>query len=188
MYNCVQSNLQTDIVPQTIYTMDDVKIEISIGACDTRTKRIHLGFFPTEITYNVRLKPNSWKDTFSFDIIDHYLVVTRTDQETGWGHHHVCELCIKYKQSLQFCQEYYNGKYFYIQYKHKKIALDPIFNLPMELVNKILDEVTPDDVKAIRTLSRYAYLNVDAVFGRTNKPYSTESVQLMSGPSRSDNY
>jgi hypothetical protein len=106
MYNCIHYNLnEIDILPDTKYNIDQIKILINIGSSDQQKKKINLYYFPNDIYYEIKVNKNNYKDTFNFSILNNYLFITRTDQNTGWGHNHYITIFIKSKEVLYFFKE-----------------------------------------------------------------------------------
>jgi hypothetical protein len=100
MFECLKHNLNgIDILTETKYKIDEVKIHIHIGTSEYNTKNVNLYYFPDDISYEVKLINNSCEQ-FVFDIKDNMLSVTRTDESTGWNHNHECDICIKADENI----------------------------------------------------------------------------------------
>jgi hypothetical protein len=106
MYKCIKYNFDgKDIVPDTKYNLTSIKIPVYIGLSDTNTKYINLGYFPNDITYSLNIKSHQFKDRFNFSIVDNTLVVTRLDENYGWGYEHSCDIIINSMEKIYIFKE-----------------------------------------------------------------------------------
>lgn len=95
MYHCIKENLNIkNIIPETEYILDYIKIKINIGTSITANKIINLYHFAENIKYIINLEQNPYKDTFDFEVKNNKLFVTRSDQPTGWEYNHYIILYI----------------------------------------------------------------------------------------------
>ena len=102
MYNCIKHNLNTEnIMPETKYNINEIKIPISIGISETSTKTINLYYFPDNIEYAIKFKPNMYKKIkFNFEIKNNNLIVTRIDKKMGWSFEQSLEIVMKSKETI----------------------------------------------------------------------------------------
>ena len=128
MYRCLAYNVGNDVLPDTPYDIQAVKMRVLIGSSTTKTKGVPLYYFPNDVKYNVRFLPTELPDRFTLEIRENTLWVSRVDQDSGWTHSHECEIGIETKQSIVLFQEsqgendHPNDLYsFYIHHKGKKI-------------------------------------------------------------------
>lgn len=106
MYNCIAYNLNNiNITPEQKYNIEEVKILVNIGASITNIKHINLYYFPEDVSYNVKLIKNPYKDTFNFIIKNNILIIQRLDENTGWGHNHSIDICIETKETILLFKE-----------------------------------------------------------------------------------
>ena len=105
MYKCLTYILNENIISNKKYEVSQIKIKINIGQSRHNIKQINLYYFPEELKYTINLIPNSYKDSFKFEIKNHILIVTRSDARTGWRHNHFIDICFDYKTSFYFFQE-----------------------------------------------------------------------------------
>ena len=126
IYNCIYHNLKTnEILHDTKYEIDEVKINIHVGTSKENTKKIDLHYFPLDIEYNMKLVENNTTDNFFLFIINGILIITRKDKQTGWTHDHSVDICIKSKQSILLFKENIgennNAAKSYVTFNGKKI-------------------------------------------------------------------
>lgn len=125
MYNCIKHNLNgINIQPNIKYEIEEIMIPINIGSSNTNIKHINLYYFPNYIKYHIKLNKSIYNDTFSFDIIDNILIVTRIDANSGWGHNHSCNICIKSKETIFLFKEKIDNNNFvtaYVSHNNTKI-------------------------------------------------------------------
>ncbi len=125
MYNCIKYNLGVEkIEPEKIYYLDKIRIPVMIGPSQTNYKEINLHYFPKDIQYKIILHKNIYKDKFAFDIKNNILQIKRLDENIGWGHYHVVDICIESNEKLYFFKEIGNGNNIndaYISDKNKKL-------------------------------------------------------------------
>ena len=72
----------------------------------------------------VKISDNKYNDSFDFMIDGNKLVVTRTDEPTGWGHEHSCDIIIECDERVFLFQEYKGetgATSCYVDYKNEKI-------------------------------------------------------------------
>ena len=101
MFNCLQYMLgNIKIQTETKYNIDELKIKIKVGSSKNNYKVIKLHYFPEDIEYNIKLCRNPYNDKFDFQIENNNLLITRTDQNTGWNHIHHIDICFPYKASF----------------------------------------------------------------------------------------
>ena len=106
MYNCIKYNLNTNnILSDTKYHIDEVKININIGASNFPNKNINLYYFPDDIEYIITLKKNIHNDNFKFNITNNILNIQRIDIDSGWGYNHSIDIVIKSKESIYLFKE-----------------------------------------------------------------------------------
>jgi hypothetical protein len=108
MYNCIKNNLNgQSVLSDKKYELNEIKIPVTIGSSETSTKTINLYYFPNDNDYNytIKLNSNEYKDEFKFEIINNSLIVTRIDQNCGWGHDHSCNICIVSNESIFLFKE-----------------------------------------------------------------------------------
>jgi hypothetical protein len=108
MYHCIKYNLNTtNIIHDHKYEIEEVKINVNIGSSKNNSKHIDLHFFPKDIKYHVNLLPTdfNFKDEFTFIIKNNKLIVTRIDQDSGWGYNHWVDICIQSKESIFLFKE-----------------------------------------------------------------------------------
>ena len=106
MLNCIQYNLNgIQILPETKYEINAVKIPVQIGSSETNTKTIDLHYFPSDIEHTFVLSENHYNDNFYFNIENNILTVTRVDEPTGWEHHHLVNICIQSKEKIFLFRE-----------------------------------------------------------------------------------
>jgi mannosyltransferase OCH1-like enzyme len=124
MYKCVSYNISDTIIePEKKYDIFQVKILIYIGPSETNTKIVNIGFFPENVSYEIKLCQNIYKDEFLFSIKENCLEIRRLDEQIGWGHTHSCNIIIKSNEHLTFFKEQYEGdwKKAYVTSDNKKI-------------------------------------------------------------------
>jgi hypothetical protein len=126
MYNCILYNLNNiKINSETKYEINEIKIFVNIGPSETNTKCIDLHFFPNDITYNIKLNENQYNDTFLFTIDNNFLIVKRTDKNTGWGFNHSIDIRINsYESIFLFTETLEENKHYteaYVSLDKKKI-------------------------------------------------------------------
>jgi hypothetical protein len=106
MYNCIKYTLNNqNILPDKKYEIKEIKINVIIGRSDENSKYIDLHYFPNDISYVVKLKPNPYDDSFNFNIINNILIVTRTDQNINWEYNHSCDICIESTENVYLFKE-----------------------------------------------------------------------------------
>jgi hypothetical protein len=110
MYNCIKYNLNVEnIIPDTKYNINEIKINIFVGPSKTHTKIINLFYFPPNVSYTIKLvmKNNPYSDKFNCKIKNHYLYVTRIDKtsDIGWGHPHSVDICIQSNETIYLFKE-----------------------------------------------------------------------------------
>ena len=109
MYNCVKYIIGEDVLePNRIYYSSEIKIKIYIGDSEFNSKMIDLIYFPKDINYTIELHENPYNDTFSFEIKDNKLIVTRTDSTSGWGHYHNISIFFPGEATFNFLREEIN--------------------------------------------------------------------------------
>jgi len=126
MFNCIKYNLNNiDVAAEKKYTFEEIKIHVEIGESEEKSKIINLFYFPTDVSYTIKLLPNMYNDKFNFDIRDNKLIVTRLDADTGWGYSHSCDICIQSSESVFLFSEKLGENNMwqtsYITYKNNKI-------------------------------------------------------------------
>lgn len=136
MYNCIRYMLSCyRIQSEKKYDINEIKLKINIGSSHTKTKKINMIYFPDTLKYTqpyyFRLCNNNYRDKFDFRVKDNHLIVTRIDQNTGWGYNHSVDLCFKRKTSIYLFKETVPShiKYAYVSHKNKKIldSRDPFY-------------------------------------------------------------
>lgn len=105
MYKCIQYNINTAILPEVIYNLEEVKIPIQIGTSQTNIKNIDLHYFPEGLEHIIKLKENHHKDAFEFSIRNNILMVRRLDNPGGWMYNHSIDICIKSRESILLFKE-----------------------------------------------------------------------------------
>jgi hypothetical protein len=110
MYNCIKYNLNNqNIKHDTKYNINEIKINIFVGSSNMHTKIINLFYFPTDVSYTIKLvmKNNPHSDRFDCRIENNYLYVTRIDNtsDIGWAHPHSVDICIKSNETIYLFKE-----------------------------------------------------------------------------------
>lgn len=133
MYNCLRHNLNvSNILPETKYEIEEVKICINVGISHSNVKIIDLYYFPSDVEYYIQLLPNPYNEQFTFEIANNKLIVTRIDQHEGWYYNHYVDICIPSKEKLLFFFEKVEGNdpcAHHVLFNNKKIldSRDPIY-------------------------------------------------------------
>ena len=82
-------------------------------------------YFPEEIQYTIKLIKNQYNDSFNFEIKNNILIITRTDLNSGWKHHHSVEICFTSNQKIFLFNETYgdgnNWITSYVTFNNNKI-------------------------------------------------------------------
>lgn len=132
--NCIENNTKppSRIIPDTIYNLNSVKINVNIGSSPTYIKIISLKYFPSDIPYTIQLNSNPYDDTFYFQIMQNALIVTRLDKQTGWAYPHSATISINSNEKMYFFKEdslNTDFKSCFISYKGTKIldSRDPLY-------------------------------------------------------------
>jgi hypothetical protein len=122
IYNVLIYNTRT-ILPDKLYKLNQVKLNIDFGSSKTNEKIINLYYFPKNVNYTVILKENPWTDTFKFVIENNKLIITRMDSKEGWGYEHSCDIVFKCNENIYLFKEVNHGdwRYCYVTYKENKI-------------------------------------------------------------------
>lgn len=137
MYNCVKYILGVEnLKPNRKYYSSNVKIKINIGTSWENTKKIDLTYFPEDIEYTIEVHEHEYDDTFSFEIQNNILSITRTDLGCGWGHAHDISICFPEEVSFYFFKEHWgkrgkgDGVGAYVENNGKKIldSRDPLYS------------------------------------------------------------
>ena len=105
MYRCLSYMIDKPICPRVKYEFV-VKIKIPIGASTSNVKYIPLYYFPIFPRVEIKLHPHSLSEKFSIIIQNHVLIVTRTDQPTGWVNSHAIDILFS-KTSMMLFQEHW---------------------------------------------------------------------------------
>jgi hypothetical protein len=124
MHNCIKYNIGGTVESEKVYNLNQVKIPVQIGSSKANTKRINLHYFPSDVKYNVKLSETKYNDSFDFMIDGNKLVVTRTDETTGWDCKHSCDISIECDERIFLFQEYKGetgATSCYVDYKNEKI-------------------------------------------------------------------
>jgi len=124
MHKCIKYNIGGTVESEKVYNLNQVKIPVQIGSSKANTKRINLHYFPSDVRYSVKISANKYNDSFDFIIDGNKLVVTRTDETTGWGHEHSCDIIIECDERVFLFQEYKGetgATSCYVDYKNEKI-------------------------------------------------------------------
>jgi hypothetical protein len=132
MYRCVSYDLNAHLLPDITYNISEIKIPIAVGESNTNTKIIDLHYFPSDVEYTIQIKPNPYKDAFICKIANNKLIITRLDEETGWGHPHALDICIKCNERILLFKEEGNLMSIincYVSHNNKKIldSRDPTY-------------------------------------------------------------
>jgi hypothetical protein len=132
MYRCISYNLNSHLLSDTPYNISEIKIPIAIGESQTNTKIIDLYYFPSDIEYTIKIKPNPYNDDFICKIENNKLIITRLDEESGWGHPHALDICIKSSERILLFKEDKPSKTnidCYVSYNNNKIldSRDPTY-------------------------------------------------------------
>ena len=123
MFKCLQYNiLEKPIISGKVYNIPIVKTHINFGKSDTNVKKINLYNFQNADNSTINISKHSTPDKFSFAIEDNYLIITRTDAKTGWGHNHSLTIDVQSPQSVYLFQEICNSyKNAYVKWNNRKI-------------------------------------------------------------------
>ena len=106
MYNCIKYNLNNiNILSDTKYEIDKVKINIHIGSSEINNKNIILHYFPQDIEYDIIVKETTCCCDFDFTIKNDILNVKRIDLDSGWGDDISIDIIIKSKESIYFFKD-----------------------------------------------------------------------------------
>lgn len=122
MYNVLKKVLKVTVPfkPGMPYKALSVPIEIDIGVSTVNNKVIKLyNNFPENT--KVVVSRHAFKDSFKFTFKNKTMIVTRSDQNCGWGHHHHVTLLIPSNQSVYFFKEKSSRTGFYVAYKNIRV-------------------------------------------------------------------
>jgi hypothetical protein len=134
MYKCLKYILGVNkIIAGHRYYSSNVKIKINIGSSNKNIKKIDLTYFPEDIQYNIVFHKTKYDDTFSFEIKDNILIITRTDANSGWNCNHYISICFPEEISFYFFNERWGKRGLlnaYVEDNGKKIldSRDPLYS------------------------------------------------------------
>ena len=99
MYNCLLYSFnKTNIISETIYNTDYIKIPIHIGKSNHNYKIINLLYFPNDILYIIEPSYNTNKH-LRFTI-NHNQLYVHCDNHTGWDFDLYCNIVIPSKENI----------------------------------------------------------------------------------------
>lgn len=106
MYKCISYNLNgIQVLPDTKYDIDEIKIKVDIGSCSENIKHINLFFFPDDVNYTIKLNDLNSHDKFNFSIENNVLIVTKNDSTMGWQTEYSVNICIKSNEKILLFRE-----------------------------------------------------------------------------------
>jgi hypothetical protein len=130
MYNCLAHSINNNnLIPENIYQIQTVNINIKIGNSIEPIKKINLYYFPNDIEYKINVK----LDNNKFECyIENNILFVKNKQNIAWDELYECDIIIKYNIDILLLKEIIlnrNISSACIIYKKKKIlqSRDPIY-------------------------------------------------------------
>jgi len=130
MYNCLSHSINNNkLIPENIYQIKTVNINIKIGNSIEPIKKINLYYFPNDIEYTINVK----LDNNKFECyIENNILFVKNKQNIAWDELYECDIIIKYNINILLLKEIFltrNISSACVIYNKKKIlqSRDPIY-------------------------------------------------------------
>lgn len=105
MANVLKYNINIpDLEHDTLYTIPEVKLKLSIGSSNTLTKVVSLGYFPN-VEYTLRINSPYPTEKFQVNLVESSLVITRIDSLQGWTSNPEVEIGFGVSQQVYLFKE-----------------------------------------------------------------------------------
>jgi len=108
MYKCVKYSLGVDdILPDTEYRSNVIRMKVDIGVSEENTKQIKLvNHFPRGYEYEIVFNTTQYSDMLECKLVENMLHVKRIDTECGWTYNHSVTIVFKADESYVFFREH----------------------------------------------------------------------------------
>jgi hypothetical protein len=93
MYIFLAHSINNNLIPENIYKIQTVNINIKIGNSIEHIKKINLYYFPNDIEYTINVK----LDNNKFECyIENNILFVKNKENIAWDELYECDIIIKY--------------------------------------------------------------------------------------------